>query len=84
LAKQNADLHSLATVLLRARELAEDLDEFVVVYFIDMAIAETRRKNPLLAKDCKPRNHRQLRASEKKRGKPTLKHPDGPSSGLAS
>jgi hypothetical protein len=51
LAKQTADLHSLETVLLRAREIAEGLGEVVIVYFIDMAIAETRRKGPPLAKD---------------------------------
>ena len=46
LAKQTADLHSLETVLLRAREIAEGRGEVVIVYFIDMAIAETRRKGP--------------------------------------
>ena len=51
MAKQTADLHSLETVLLRAREIAEGLGEVVIVYFIDMAIAETRRKGPPLAKD---------------------------------
>jgi hypothetical protein len=50
LAKQTADLH-LETVLLRAREIAEGRGEVVIVYFIDMAIAETRRKGPPLAKD---------------------------------
>lgn len=84
LASQNADLHALETVLLRARELAEELDEVVILYFIEMAISETRRKKPPLAKDYKPRNRRQLRASEKKRGRPSLKHLDGPNSGLAS
>jgi hypothetical protein len=51
LAKQTADLHSLEMVLLRAREIAEGLGDIVIVYFIDMAIAETRRKGPPLAKD---------------------------------
>jgi hypothetical protein len=86
LAKQTADLHSLETVLLRAREIAEDLGQVVIVYFIDMAIAETGRKNPPHAKDCKPRIHRQLRSSGKKRDKLTrdLERLDAPSSGLAS
>jgi hypothetical protein len=48
LARQTADLH-LETVLLRAREVAEGLGEVIIVYFIDMAIAETRRKGPPLA-----------------------------------
>jgi|HubBroStandDraft_6_1064221.scaffolds.fasta_scaffold287110_2 hypothetical protein len=86
LAKQTADLHSLETVLLRAREIAEGLGEVVIVYFIDMAIAETRRKGPLLAKDHKPRIRRSLRASRKKRNTTTrdLDQLDGLSSGLAS
>jgi hypothetical protein len=62
LAKQTADLHSLETVLLRAREIAEGIGEDVVVYFIDMTIAETRRKGSPLAKDHKPRIRRSLRA----------------------
>src|SRR5580704_5880901 len=86
LAKQTADLHSLETVLLRAREIAEGLGEVVIVYFIDMAIAETRRKTPPLAKDHKPRISRSLRASRKKRNTTTrdLDQLDGLSSGLAS
>jgi hypothetical protein len=55
LAKETADLHSLETMLLRAREIAEELGEAVIVYFIDMAIAETTRKNPPLATNYKPR-----------------------------
>ena len=86
MAKQTADLHSLETVLLRASEIAEGLGEVVIVYFIDMAIAETRRKGPPLAKDHKPRIRRSLRASRKKRNKTTrdLDQLDGLSSGLAS
>jgi hypothetical protein len=44
LAKQSADYDSLETTLLRAREIAEELGEAVVLYFIDMAILEARRK----------------------------------------
>ena len=54
LAKQTADLRSVEKMLLRAREIAEELSEVVVAYFIDMAIAETRTKNPPLANDDKP------------------------------
>jgi hypothetical protein len=56
LAKQTVELHSLETVLLQAREIATELGEVVNVYFIDMALAETRKKNPSLAKDYKPRS----------------------------
>ena len=86
MAKQTADLHSLETVLFRAREIAEGLGEVIIVYFIDMAIVETRRKGSPLAKDHKPRIRGSLRASRKKRNKTTrgLDHLDGPSSGLAS
>jgi hypothetical protein len=37
LAKQTADSDSLRTTLLRAREIAEELGDDVVLYFIDMA-----------------------------------------------
>jgi hypothetical protein len=86
LAKQTSDLHSLEAVLLRAREIAEELGEIVIVYFIDMALAETRTKNPPLAEDNKPRTDSQLRGSLKKRDKPNLDldHLVGPRSGLAS
>jgi hypothetical protein len=66
LAKQNADLHSLETMLLRAREIAEELGEVVIAYFIDMAMAETRRKNPPLATNYKPR----IRGQEKRQANP--------------
>ena len=46
MAKQSADSDSLETTLSRAREIAEELGEAVVLYFIDMAILEARRKNP--------------------------------------
>jgi hypothetical protein len=46
LAKQSADSDSLEATLSRAREIAEELGEAVVLYFIDMAILEARRKNP--------------------------------------
>ena len=44
LSEQPADLQSLETALLRAREIAEEFDEALILYFIDMAIAETRMK----------------------------------------
>jgi hypothetical protein len=44
LAKQSADSDSLETILLRAREIAEERGEAIVLYFIDMAILEARRK----------------------------------------
>jgi hypothetical protein len=49
-----ADLPSLETALLAAREIAEELGEALVSYFIDMAIAEVRMKSPPTAKDDKP------------------------------
>ena len=67
MAKQPANLHSLETVLLRAREIAEELGDVVVTYFIDMAIAETRMKNPAPANDYKPRTAKQSRVYRKKR-----------------
>jgi hypothetical protein len=45
LAEQPADLQSLETALLRAREIAEESGEALVLYFIDMAIAELRMKS---------------------------------------
>ena len=44
MAKQPADLDSLGTALFCAREMAEELDEVVVLYFIEMAIAEAKVK----------------------------------------
>jgi hypothetical protein len=54
LSEQPADLQSLETALLRAREIAEEFDEPLILYFIDMAIAETRMKNPPTVTDHKP------------------------------
>jgi hypothetical protein len=59
LAKEPAGLHSLETTLLRARKIAEELDDVVVLYFIDMAIAEARIKSTLTASDYKPRTGKQ-------------------------
>jgi hypothetical protein len=66
LAKQPADLHSLETALFSAREIAEELGEVVVLYFIDMAIAEVKIKSPPTANDHKPRTRKQSRLSRKK------------------
>jgi hypothetical protein len=65
-AKQPADLHSLEAALCRAREIAEPLGEVVVLYLIDMAIAEARMKSPPTANDYKPRTRKRSRASRKK------------------
>jgi hypothetical protein len=54
LAKQPADLHSLETALFCAREIAEELGEAVILYFIDMAMAEAKMKSPPTANDHKP------------------------------
>jgi hypothetical protein len=54
LTEELVDLHSLETALLRAREIAEELGEVLVLYFIDMAIAEVRMKIPSTANDHKP------------------------------
>jgi hypothetical protein len=66
LAKQPADFHSLETALFRAREIAEELGEVVVLYFIDMAISEARMKSPPTANDHKPQASKQSRVSQKK------------------
>ena len=66
MAKQSADLHSLETALFRAREIAEELDEALVLYFVDMAITEARMKSPPTANDHKPRTRRQSSVSQKK------------------
>jgi hypothetical protein len=66
LAKQPADSDLLETTLLRAREIAEELREAVVLYFIDMAILEARRTNPPTAINNKPRIHKESRVSPKK------------------
>jgi len=54
LSKQPADLRSLETALFRAREIAEELEEFSVLYFIDMAIAEAKMKSPATAHNHEP------------------------------
>ena len=46
MAKQPAKLHPLEMALLGAREIAEELGEVVIVYFIDMAIAEGNCSRP--------------------------------------
>jgi hypothetical protein len=66
LAKQSADSDSLETTLSRAREIAEELGEAVVLYFIDMALLEARRKNPPTAINYKPRIHKGSKVSRKK------------------
>ena len=54
LSKQPVDLRSLETALFRAREIAEELEEFAVVYFIDMAIAEAEMQSPATANNREP------------------------------
>jgi hypothetical protein len=78
LAKQTADSDSLRTTLLRAREIAEELGDDVVLYFIDMAILEARRTNPPTAINNKPRIHKESRVSPKK----TKQIPDSGSGAL--
>jgi hypothetical protein len=46
LAKQPADLRTLETALYWAREIAEERGDVVVLYCIDMAIAEVKMKGP--------------------------------------
>ena len=67
LARQTADLHCLETALLRAREKAEELGEIVIVYFIDMALAETRTKNPPLAKDYQASSRQPIKSLSQER-----------------
>ena len=66
LAKQAADFHSLETELFSARKIAEELGEVVVLYFIDMAIAEAKMKSPPTANDHRPQARKQSRGSRKK------------------
>jgi hypothetical protein len=54
LAKQPADLRSLEAALFSAREIAEKLGDAVILYFIDMAIAEAKMKNPPTTNNYKP------------------------------
>jgi len=53
LAEQPADLQSLETALLRAREIAEEFGDALVLYFIEMAIAELRMEIPPTVNDHK-------------------------------
>jgi hypothetical protein len=66
LAKQPADFDSLEAALFSAREIAEELGDVVVLYFIDMAIAEAKMKSPSTANDHKPHAPTQSRDSVKK------------------
>ena len=66
MAKQPADSESLEMTLSQAREIAEELGEAVILYFIDMAILEARRKNPPTAINYKPRVHKGSKVSERK------------------
>jgi hypothetical protein len=66
LAKQPADLDSLETALFWAREVAEELGEVVVLYFIDMAIAEAKTKSPPTTNGHNPRTGNKSRISRKK------------------
>ena len=66
MAKQPSKLHPLETALLGAREIAEELGEVVILYFIDMAITEARMKSPPTANDYKTRTRSRSRTSRKK------------------
>jgi hypothetical protein len=54
LAERPEDLQSLEMALLRAREIAKESGEALVLYFIEMAIAELRMKSPSTANNHKP------------------------------
>jgi hypothetical protein len=54
LSKQPADLRSLEMALFRARQIAEELEDVAVLYFIDMAIAEAKMKSPPTANNHEP------------------------------
>ena len=66
MAKQPEDLRSLEMALFRAREIAEELGEVVVLYFIDMAIAEAKTKSPPTTNGHNPRTRDKSRISRKK------------------
>jgi hypothetical protein len=85
LAKQPGKLHPLETALLGAREIAEVLGEVVILYFIDMAIAEARMKNPPTANITKlePVINQELH-ERKQIYRPESGAPSRSSSGLAS
>ena len=85
MAKQPADLHSLEMALFSAREIAEELGDAVVLYFIDMSLAEVKMKNPPTANDHKPRTRKQSRVTRKKKVySPGSGAPTQSSSGLVS
>jgi hypothetical protein len=67
LAKQPADLHSLETALFSAREIAEKLGDAAILYFIDMAIAEAKMKNPPTTNNYKPGTRTASSGSRKKK-----------------
>ena len=66
LAEQPADFQSLETALLRAREIAEEFGEALVLYFIDMAIVEVRMKSPSTVNDHKPHRRKQSTVSPRR------------------
>jgi hypothetical protein len=66
LAEQPADLQSLETALLRAREIAKEFGEALVLYFIDMAIAEMRMKSSPTVNDLKPHPGKQSTVSPRR------------------
>ena len=66
MSEQPADLQSLETALLRAREIAEEFEEARILYFIDMAIAEMRMKNPPTVTDHKPHPPKQSTLSKRR------------------
>ena len=66
MSEQPADLQSLETALLRAREIADEFDEALILYFIDMAIAEMRMKSPPTVTDLKPHPPKQSTLSQRR------------------
>jgi hypothetical protein len=54
LTERPADSHSLETAFLAAGEIAGELGEALVLYFIGIAIVQVRMKSPPTAKDDKP------------------------------
>ena len=66
MSEQPADLQSLETALLRAREIADEFDEALILYFIDMAIAEMRMKNPPTLTDHEPHPLKQSTLSKRR------------------
>ena len=66
MAKQSADFHSLEAALFSARKIAEERGEVVVLYFIEMAIAEAKMKSPPTVTHHKPQARTQSRGSRKR------------------